>query len=90
MRFSTLTRSARDTVLGFGFGGLVLLTAALATADTMLDADGDGLVSLAEVQAVYPDLSEDQFAALDADGNGSLDEVELTMAHDVGLLPDDA
>ena len=89
MRFSTLTRSARDTVIGFGLGGTILLTAALAADVATLDVDGDGLVSAVELQSVYMDVTDDQFAALDADGNGGLDDAELTVGYEASLLPSD-
>ena len=52
-----------------------------------LDADGDGLVTVAEVQAVYPDVTEDQFSAMDTNADGSLDEAELQAATDAGMMP---
>ncbi len=87
MTFSHLTRTARDAALGFGIAGGVLLTAAIAAEDAMMDIDGDGLVTLEELQVSYPDVTEDQFLAMDIDASGALDEAELTMATDAGLLP---
>ena len=52
-----------------------------------LDGDGDGLVSLAEVQAAYPDVTEQDFTQADGDGDGQLNEDELSMAFMLGLLP---
>lgn len=42
-----------------------------------LDVNEDGKLSLEEVQAVAPDVVEDDFAAYDADGDGYLQEPEF-------------
>ena len=42
----------------------------------MLDADQSGGLSLAEVQATYPDAAAEDFARYDADGSGELSEAE--------------
>lgn len=43
-----------------------------------LDADGNGSVSLAELQAVIPFIMEEAFTAADVDGSGELSEEEFT------------
>jgi Ca2+-binding EF-hand superfamily protein len=53
------------------------------------DADGDGLISLDELTAAYPDITEDLFVTLDADASGALDADELAAAKQAGLLPMD-
>lgn len=52
-----------------------------------LDANGDGLLSIAEVQAVYPDVTADQFVAMDTNADGALEEAEVQAASDAGLMP---
>lgn len=47
-----------------------------------VDTDLSGELSLAELQAVWPDLTAEAFAAADIDGNGSLSADELN-----GLQP---
>src|SRR5690606_17586581 len=47
-----------------------------------VDADASGELSFAELQAVWPDLTQDQFAAADLDANGNLSADELN-----GLQP---
>ena len=60
-------------------------------ADMALDTDGDGFLSLAEVQAEYPDVSEDDFGQADADEDGLLSAEEVETAKADGLIPmDDA
>jgi hypothetical protein len=66
MKTITLTIAALglSTVAAFAQGA----TVDLATIDT----DGNGTVSLAEAQVVWPDLTQEQFATADADGSGEL------------------
>lgn len=64
--------------------GLVLTAPAFAQTD--LDADGDGIVTLEEVQAVNPDITAEDFATMDTDGDGSLDADEVAAAQAAGLL----
>lgn len=42
-----------------------------------VDADGSGGLSLAEVQAVAPSATQEQFTAYDTDGSGELSEAEF-------------
>lgn len=60
----------------------------MAMAADMLDADGDGGVSWEEVQASHPDLTEDQFNAMDVNGDGALDADEVNAARAAGQLPE--
>ena len=60
---------------------------AMAQGYTELDTDTDGLLNLAEIQVVLPELTEDTFAALDSSGDGLLDGAEITAGQDAGLLP---
>jgi len=65
---------------------LLLATPGLALAEGV-DADSDGLLTWEEVMTAYPDVTEEQFAQADLDGNGSLDEAEVAAAREAGLLP---
>lgn len=59
----------------------LLSGAALAGQDNGLseyDIDGDGQLSLREVQIAKPDVTEDQFNQYDADGSGYLNKEEFT------------
>lgn len=66
---------------------LALATAALA-ADLPLveDADASGSWSLAELQTVWADLTEDGFMAIDTNTDGAVDATELQAAWDNGVL----
>jgi len=86
MRLFTFLRAARDGGIGLLIGAGLVLTAALAAEDMMMDADGDGLISYAEAVAAYPELSEAEFQALDTDANGGLDMDELVAAREAGQM----
>jgi len=66
---------------------IILGFAAPALAATAYDADGDGKVTLEEVQAVAPNVTEATFEAIDANGDGSLDEAEIADAEAAGVMP---
>jgi len=53
-----------------------------------LDANGDGMLSVSEVQAAYPDISAETFSEVDTNGDGALDDSELIAGQEQGLLPD--
>lgn len=63
-----------------------LVMTAPAWAQTDLDADADGLVTFEEVMAVYPDITAEDFAAMDTDGDGVLNADEIAAAQAAGLL----
>ncbi len=66
---------------------LVFGLPALATAQSSADANGDGVLTIEEVQAVLPDVDADGFSAMDTNGDGALDEAEIAVAQEAGLLP---
>ncbi|MEE9427361.1 MAG: hypothetical protein V3V25_04355 [Paracoccaceae bacterium] len=56
-------------------------------AQTIVDADGDGLLSYAEMLTALPDLTEETFVAMDTNEDGLIDADELTAAREAGLVP---
>lgn len=74
------------------FIAMVLSTGvtSVALAQTMLpeiaDTDGSGAWSLGELQAVWPDMTEEAFATVDTNADGSVDTAELTAAVDAGTV----
>ncbi|MDP3262190.1 MAG: EF-hand domain-containing protein [Tabrizicola sp.] len=50
------------------------------------DTDANGTWSLAELQAVWPELTEDAFKGVDANGDGAVDQTELKAALDNAVL----
>ena len=72
---------------------LILAPFALATvgvAQTALPevaaTDGNGTWSLVELQAVWTDLTEDGFTAIDTNADGAVDTAELQAAVDGGVI----
>lgn len=60
---------------------------AMGQSATQLDTNEDGVLSLAEVQAVYPDMTEEQFTTIDLNGDGVLEDAEVKAAQEAGLMP---
>ncbi len=59
----------------------------LTLAQSSADANGDGVLTIEEVQAVVPEVDTDTFSAMDANGDGALDQDEIAVAQEAGLLP---
>jgi hypothetical protein len=51
-----------------------------------IDTDGDGMVSYTELLLVMPDMTEDDFVALDVNEDGMLDAEEVAAAEEAGLI----
>ena len=68
---------------------LAFTTSGIAMSDgaAELDSNGDGMLSVTEVQAVYPDLTADQFSAMDLNADGALDDAEVEAAQAAGTMP---
>ncbi len=71
----------------------LLTAAALSTfavapafANDVVDTDGNGTFSLAEVQAVYASVTEEAFKAADTDASGELSADELKAAIESGAF----
>lgn len=64
------------------------LSGAVFAAVADVDTDGDGVASFTELLAVYPTLTEEGFSAIDANGDGVVDEAEMTAAVEGGLIPE--
>lgn len=63
------------------------VAASAVTAQSEIDADGDGLLSYNELLAAYPAMTEENFVAIDTNSDGAVDADEMKMATDSGLLP---
>ena len=66
---------------------LVVGALALALTACSPDVDADGMYSYPELQAVMPEMTEDQFVVLDVNGDGLLDADEIAAATEAGMLP---
>lgn len=62
------------------------LVGTAAFASTEVDANGDGMITIEEVQAVYPDVTAENFSAMDTNADGALDDGEMQAAEAAGLL----
>ncbi|SMO40746.1 hypothetical protein [Ruegeria faecimaris] len=69
------------------FSALAFALPTLAFAQSAADTNGDGVLTIEEVQAVVPDVDANGFAAMDANGDGALDQDEVAIAQEAGLLP---
>jgi hypothetical protein len=73
----------KKLLLTIAAAGMTLATGAFAQDATTapdfasVDADSSGGVSLAEAQAIWPDLTQEAFTAADANADGSLDQTEF-------------
>jgi len=65
----------------------LLFATPLAAQDAAIDVNADGMYSFPELQAVMPDMTEDTFTTLDANGDGLLDADEIAAGTGAGLLP---
>ena len=65
--------------------GLALPTSLLAA--TEVDANGDGVLTIDEVQAVYPEITAEAFTAMDVNADGALDDDEVVAAQEAGMMP---
>ncbi|TMM54857.1 hypothetical protein [Sulfitobacter sabulilitoris] len=71
----------------------LLLSAAATTAFAMgegaaeMDTNGDGVLTIDEVQATYPEVTPESFSSMDLNADGALDEEEIAAAQDAGTMP---
>lgn len=68
----------------------LLGTTAFAGDDAMakLDKNADGVLVVSEVQAMHPDVTAEAFTIADTNGDGALDQEELAVAINAGVLPE--
>jgi hypothetical protein len=59
---------------------------AQATLPEVPDTDGSGTWSLTELQAVWTDMTEEGFAAIDVNADGAVDTAELQAALDNAVI----
>lgn len=59
----------------------------LASDLSAMDTNGDGYVTMSEFQQVMPEATAEIFTTADANGDGALNEDEVTAAVAAGVLP---
>ena len=68
--------------------GILLIAGSCALlAQTSLDANEDGEVTMEELVAVYADVTAEAFSEADADASGTLSADEVAAAQEAGLIP---
>ena len=77
----------RTTKLLTPLAVLTVLAVPAFAQDAAIDINGDGMYSFPELQAVMPEMAEDDFTTLDVSGDGLLDADEIAAATEAGLLP---
>ncbi|MDX8349684.1 MAG: hypothetical protein AAFP85_00095 [Pseudomonadota bacterium] len=78
----------RTTKLLTPLAVLTVLAVPAFAQDAAIDVNGDGMYSFPELQAVMPEMTEEDFTTLDVSGDGMLDTDEITAATEAGLLPE--
>jgi len=81
-----MTRLSQLTAIAVS--ALCLPAYAMGQAAAEVDANGDGLLSVSEVQAVYPDVTAETFSAMDLNADGALDDAEVIAAQEAGVMPE--
>lgn len=72
---------------------VIALTSAVALpawAATDIDTNGDGVMTLDEVQAVFPEVTAEVFATADTDADGALSDEEMVAAQEAGTIPSES
>ncbi len=59
---------------------------AMAATTEEVDTNSDGMLTLEEIQAAYPDFTAGHFAAADANSDEMLDPEELRAAAKAGVM----
>ena len=75
------------TLFMIPLAALTLVATPMAAQNAEIDVNGDGMYSYPELQAVLPDMTEDEFSVLDVTGDGLLDADEIAVGTEAGLLP---
>jgi len=79
-KYAALTAIAAIAALAFP-------ALAMGQSAAELDVNGDGVLTIDEVQASFPEVTSDQFTLMDLNADGALDADEITAAQQAGLMP---
>ena len=80
----SLTTSALTLI---GFTALAMPAIAASEGTIAMDTNGDGVITLDEMTAVFPDVTTENFIDADDNGDGLLDDAEIVAAQEKGLIP---
>ncbi|HKK83928.1 MAG TPA: EF-hand domain-containing protein [Roseovarius sp.] len=70
-----------------GMGVMANSAIAMSEGTAQIDTNGDGVMTIDEVQAVFPEVTAEAFAEADADDDGALTDEEMVSAQELGLIP---
>ncbi|MFT7058461.1 MAG: hypothetical protein ACJASV_000962 [Pseudorhodobacter sp.] len=73
-------------LITLGFASALATTGFAQDTPAIEDTDGNGLLSMEEMQVVLPNLTEELFAAMDTNVDGQIDQLELDAAVAANLL----
>lgn len=75
------------TTVALALVAAAALSGAARAQTAVSDTDGNGVFSIEELRAAYPQVNGALFGSVDIDGNGSVDADELQAARENGTLP---
>jgi len=76
-------------MIALSLATVALTGAAFAQAEfEALDANADGMLTMDEMLATYPTMTEDSFVAIDGNADGLVDAAEFAIAMDGAMLPE--
>lgn len=64
------------------------LAFAMVQAMADIDVNGDGVLTIDEMQAVFDDVSTDGFSAMDLNADAVLDAGRVQAAQEAGIMPE--
>jgi len=73
--------------IALSIGAFTTAASAMGESTVEVDANGDGLMTIDEVQAVFPDVTPEQFAQVDTNDDGAIDDAEMVAGQEQGLMP---
>lgn len=74
--------------IALAFGAILAVAVPEAHAQAVIaDTDGDGVFSMEELVAAFPDMTTEAFVAADSNGDGSINMEELAAALEAGHIP---
>lgn len=82
MKTFALTAAALTALAAAPVAALDLNTGVSVGIGAEADVDGNGTFSMEELQAAYPELDAETFAAIDANADGEADEEEVQAARE--------
>lgn len=66
---------------------VIVTLAGASFAAALIDNNGDGILTLDEVKAAFPEIKAEEFSIMDVNSDGVLDTSEVSAAQDAGLMP---